>query len=403
MGFEAGVSASLVELKGAIEGVIEGLPGERPVSASELAARLGVSRAMGWRVWKLAGEEGVEEVAGRLPGVRAFGRFCDAARAAGVGPALVDRAGRAHARFRALLAEQSWDSASANALLSRVGGGVDPGVEMRFRRELFRAQAYTMGVRCLTQYNGFVAVPGPDVLRVELCFLTAYAGLSRSRGDQRWLINRRRVTNRFGDTNYVRDGGLRYEALEATGGEFERTPALIRSLCSDPTAPVRRRRVKDSLEDELMPGEVGKTAATDVYFGERLLGLPPDEDPTVVFYPRVRVPAERLCEELILHRDAHDGSMPVSAVYTGVHDEPSFLNDDDRDRLPVRERLVHVGSGADVVSGVASSNAVPRHGEMMALLAERLGYAADEFQVYRLAMDYPPIPMTVWLEYPRKM
>jgi len=396
------VSQAMDELKSAITAVIDALPDARPATASEFASRLGVSRALGWRVWKLVADDGAEEAAGQMPGVKAFRRFCDAARSAGVDAACVERASEAHADLRGLLAKHAWDTASTHTLLSRVSGRGDRGVELRFRRELFRAQAYSLGVRCLTQYDGFVAVPGPDPSRVELCFLTAYAGLSRSRSDQRWLINTRRVTNRFGPTDYLREDGIRYEALESDGGDFDRTPALIRSLCSVPIAPVRRQRLQNSLEDELMPGEVGKTAATDVYFGERLLGLPPDEDPTVVFYPRVVVPAEHWCAELILHRDAHDGSMPVSAVYSGVHDRPSFMNDDDRDRLPVPERLLHIGSAADVVRGAATGG-VPRHEELMAVMSERLGYAADEFQVYRLSMEYPPIPVSLWLEYRRKM
>lgn len=392
----AGVASSAFRrLRDAVAMIASALGSGASATPAGFTHALGLSRSLGWRIWRIGYPETELPSPGTLPGVRGYERFLEASVAADVERSLVDEARDAFARVRDLMRRYAPDETSFDAMVSRLGDRPDRRVEQRFRKELFDAHAYLLGVRSAAMYGSFMAIPGPDPLRPEFVFLSGFFGVTRTRVEQRWLLNARRVTNRF----RAGDFGVRYEALDDTGGHPESTSPLMREFCSTPAPPVSRRRVTDTLEDELDAGPVGIDAAADVVFGEVLRGLPPEPEPEVVFYPPVRLPTERMCLELILHRDVHDGTMPLSKCYSAIHDRPSFRSDDDRDRLPVEERITHVGR-ADAGRWCPW---IPRHRELVMLAMSRVGEPASAFEVYRLEMAYPPIPSVHWLEFRRRV
>jgi hypothetical protein len=72
---------------------------------------------------------------------------------------------------------------------------------------------------------------------------------------------------------------------------------------------------------------------------------------------------------------------------------------DERDRLPVAERLQHLGRGVERVRTAE----IPRYAEILGAAFEKTGWDPDDFDVYRVRMRYPPIPVSVMVRHEMPM
>lgn len=64
-------------------------------------------------------------------------------------------------------------------------------------------------------------------------------------------------------------------------------------------------------------------------------------------------------------------------------------------QLPIRERVVSLGSGADAVQ----TPEVPQYPEMFRYVCRILGWDPDEFDVYRLRLAFPVLSSDVKLQF----
>jgi len=75
------------------------------------------------------------------------------------------------------------------------------------------------------------------------------------------------------------------------------------------------------------------------------------------------------------------------------------LSRDERDRIPVPEKVQHLGNAAD---GIATAE-IARYNDLLEMVFERAGLKAQDFEAYRVRMRYPPLPVSVLVRHPMPM
>jgi hypothetical protein len=176
----------------------------------------------------------------------------------------------------------------------------------------------------------------------------------------------------------------------------------MEEFCSRPLPEVARHpgATAGMVEDELLPGEVGQAAAADIVTGEHLRAVAPawaDRPGEMTqFGTGVRTPSELLISDQLIHRDLYPNVTRELCVFGELM---TPLSRDERDRLPMAESVQHLGRGID---GVATADA-PRYHEILQFMVAKSGRPAEEFDVYRVRMRYPPMPVSVVVRHEMPM
>jgi hypothetical protein len=111
-----------------------------------------------------------------------------------------------------------------------------------------------------------------------------------------------------------------------------------------------------------------------------------------LFGSGVRTPGELLLSDHLVHRDLWAGAPRELCVFGELI---SNTTQDERDRLPVPESLQYLGRGLERIRTAD----VPGYAELVEQAFKRTGWNAEEFDVYRLRMRYPPIPVSIMVRH----
>lgn len=65
------------------------------------------------------------------------------------------------------------------------------------------------------------------------------------------------------------------------------------------------------------------------------------------------------------------------------------------DELAMRASVIHLGHGTDVLE----TPDVPRYVELITYAMDRLGWDAEEFEVFRCSIEYPVMPSSVVAQF----
>jgi hypothetical protein len=174
------------------------------------------------------------------------------------------------------------------------------------------------------------------------------------------------------------------------------TAPLLTEFCSSPIPGVERRMDGNRIVDELAPGMIGLTGKSTVFFGEIINNVGPTKGtrPGEVAYfgSGVRTPAQLLVSDHIVHRDLFPDVSRRLSVYSEL---ATIHARDESDRLQVPERLEHLGIG---LARVRTAD-VPRYAELLTHVFDRIGQNPADFEVFRVKMPYPPIPVSVMVQH----
>jgi hypothetical protein len=266
---------------------------------------------------------------------------------------------------------------------------LDEAAVVRWRKQAFTGNSFTWGVRARCMLACAVIFPsrGRDgywgMVRVQ-----GLLGLVRTRSGVRWPFAQLLVRNAEGKKyEFDRVPLVESPAVRETG------VPLLEEFCSKPLPAVQRRPGSMGMvHDELLPGEVGHAASADVVTAEILREVAPawadQPGETASFGTGVRTPCELLVSDLLVHRTLYPNVTRELCVFGELTTQ---LSRDERDRVPVPERVQHLGRVSD---GIGTAD-VPRHSELLSFVMKRAGLNPDDFDAYRVRMRYPPLPVSV--------
>lgn len=370
--------------------VIEAVCGGRP-RAHEVADGFGVHRKLGWQIWNVAYLDDPFAAIRHMPSERGMRAWRDAARQRGVPAELLDglsdsataleRLTQEHADSRELL-EIMLDSAAPDE--------IDAKAELRWRKMAFTGNTYVWGVRARTFLAASILHPSERAGYFDMVTLRGLFDLVRTRPNVRWPFAMSVVYSSDAARHPSR------QPLAVTEGSREGVP-LLEAFCSRPRPPVQRRRGEGGMvEDELLPGAVGQTGGATIVTGEIVrevapaYATQPGED--AMFGTGARTPSETLLCDFFVHRDLFGPVQRELRVYSEL---ASPTPRDDRDRLPVSERLLTLGRGL----GRIRTAEAPRYRELVDFAFECAGWDPQAFDVYRVRMRYAPIPISVMVHH----
>lgn len=316
--------------------------------------------------------------------------FLAAARKRGVTEELIQAAATAVADFENLVPAHADDRRSLELMLLGCSTRPDDDAEAALRRSAFLSNAVTWGVQAKTRLVAYMLAPSADESRFDLVRVRGYTGFRRNRPNQAWIVSYiRSTTDNWGT---LPDSP---EPIEDTGG----LPVpLLRKFCSHPLPEFRRRAgTEGCVVDELAPGRVGNTGAVTFFTGEitrdSATRYRDAENTFNEFAARIQTPTEVLVFDVYVHDNMFGPIEPKSAVYSALAGPNSR---DEEDRLAVVTQLTHLGRGLDVIF----TPDVPRYVDLAQHVFDRLGWDEARFDVYRVRMEYPPMPTVLTIAHP---
>ncbi len=359
--------------------------------AVEVSNRLGLDRSLAWKIWNVGQGSGGCPSPAHIPGRAGFHRFLEAAAAIGVNSDAIREANGAYAAFERLTQIHAGDRASATSMLGALSPEGRTRLETALRRDGFRANAYFLGVQAAVMYQADFLLPPLDGFMPDVARIRGHFGLRRNRPNLHWQISRTTLLHSDGPSSLV----TRRPLLGGSGTDDLTALFVLPAFSSQPLPPIHRRVVGGvTFEDELAPGAVGQLAAVDVVTGERMSDMPRQEHRRDAVTMAVTTPCERLVYDIFLAEGLIDSPVTLH-VYSTIQSEHPYLRGVDFHGIPIPEQLDDMGR-ADSAPVAAE---VPRQSEMIRWVCSQIGVPLSQFQLWRLRMRFPPIPIRVAADY----
>jgi hypothetical protein len=381
----------LERLRQTFGAIVEAVCGGSP-RAQDVTDSFGVHRKLGWQIWNVAYSDDPNAAVRFVPNAKGIDVWRAAASQRGVPDDLLRRLDDVIAQFQQLVETHAEDREMLEMIVESGAEHPDEAVELRWRKQAFTGNSFIWGVRAKSLLATVLLHPSARADYFDMVRIQGLIGLVRTRANVRWP---------FAQSIVQSDDGAVYapqrEPVLGSKRVKQIGVPLMEEFCSQPLPPVERRTGENGmLEDELLPGPVGQTAASTIITGELAREVAP-------YYPTrpgevalwatgVRTPGEVLISDHFVHREMFPGVARELRVFGELI---SNTTRDERDRLPVAERLLHLGRGLDRVRTAE----IPRYADILGAAFDKTGWKPDDFDVYRVRMRYPPIPVSVMVRH----
>jgi hypothetical protein len=334
-----------------------------------------------------------------VPGPGGVRIFLNAAAGQGVPSRLTESAAKAVEEFDRLIQIHAGDRASLEMMMSGYARRGRKQGDLTHRRAAFRANSYLWGVQAKTHLKADFLHPSGSSGQFDIGSIRGFVGFRWIRANVPWVIARARCTD---DDGTLRRSFVREPldpADELTEGAAN--VPLLRGFCTKPL-PVFRRvdGPHGFVEDELIEGPVGNTAAITCIIGEVARNVASYYRDERNHYgdlsARMRTPCEVLLFDQFVHEDMFGLISPDLLVYSDLDRAFEVPRPQrERDRLPTWEMVEYLGKGPSVIH----TPDVPRYAEMARYVFAQLGWDGERFDVYRIRIQYPIIPSTVVMRH----
>lgn len=373
--------------------LIAALPG-RIRTASDLQRTLRVDMKLAWQVFKFTQTESIMGAV-HMPGRPSVQKVISAAKRMGLEAALLEAVREATDEFDGLVATHAGDRATFDSMVSARGGDDEDGLTLRQKRAAFRANRHLRGAQAAVQIKSLILRPSEQPGLLDLVAIQGYTDLRRVRYGGSLVVSRVRISD---DAHRVRPS--KWEPLGPIPGK-DPGASLLGAFCSPDLPPFRAVRTSaDFVLGELEGQGVGNQAAVtciDGYFSRGAVPRYRDESNQYgAMLTWVPIPCEALVVDLVVHAGALGSLNPVVGCYsTKLSDSELPGAMESCDRFPLNESAVFLGRGLPVLA----SADLPRHSEMYKAVFDKLGWAGEEFDVFRCRIAFPLMLSSVLVRF----
>lgn len=387
--------AIIRRLRNALAAVVSGVPGFTFRRPNDLAAELGLDPKLAWNVGRCVETPDLFASVRFLPGPTGMRAFLRAAQRHAAPAEAIAETRAAFAAFRDLVRTHAGSRKYFNMLAAGLAATDRLRADIEHRRLMFEGNTYVWGVQARTLFRVNIVRPSADGDTYDLVAVRGFIDFCRMRPNVAWRLGQSFSVD---STHRVHHDARRVPLDPTSAGLVPLLPAF----CSQPI-PVFRPVVgaHGDIEFEFVESSVGRRARITCVTGELLRSVEPRyrtnlyDDFCNAF--SVRTPAEALVFDLLLHRDLFPDAAPLRAeLYGDLFGGGPTLRYEPTARLPLHDPLVLLGAGPDA----AHTTDIPRYPDLLRYALARAGWSGDEFDVYRLRIQYPPLPTTVMLRRP---
>ena len=374
-------------LRAALAGSVRAALGE--VSAAEVADGLGLSRKLGWQVWRLAFAADPFGRAGVLPTRHSLEQVLARALEHGAPASAGEELARAISGFEAVRQAHKGSRELLEAMLrSVVSPSVPETISESVRRDAHDANCMIWGSEIGLSYTCDIFAPNPEKPSwLDMTYLSGLYSVRRLRPTGRCIVHG--LGTRVPSSAPAGDSPTPL----MDGGESALEP-LILPFCTHPIPAHRalpdfcgQRRV------ELVEGSLGDAGSVSLVSGEwnRLAGPHYREGKRrqARFSTHFMQPIRHFVFDLILHREVAWPRTPRVDIFGELGKmELDQAGRDPADLLPVECAFQNLGQG--LLAAVSSE--IPQHHELLRWTFRRVGWDIEEFTTLRLSLRYPVLP-----------
>ena len=388
--FPADAAAVVCRVRDSLTRVATRIPGFTFRRPNDLATELGLDPKLAWLVGRCILQPDPFAAAQLIPGPTGITTFLRAAGRRGSAAEAIEAARQAAEQFSQLVRTHGGTRKQFNAIATGMASARRVSSEVEHRRRAFEGNSYIWGVYARTIFRSNLILPSANPDMWDLATVRGYVDFCRLRPNVAWRVQR---AYSFDTAGTVREKGRR-EPLEPSTLHADTGLPLLRDFCSHPLPQFHPiLGVPGEREYEFVASSVGRTSRITCVTGELLTQVEPryrsdGYDGFRALFP-VRTPAEVLVFDLLIHKGVFEGSQPLQAeLLSDLFGSGAIVSYTESDRLPLYEPVRYLGTGPDV----ASTPDIPQYQEMLRFALARVGFEGDQFDVFRLRMEYPPIP-----------
>ncbi len=381
-----GLRSALVELYHAA--------GADPDAPQEVSRSFGLNRNLTWKISRIIRAEHPQQIFQHLPGASGLQILIDGFGRTGVPEERGAAVLAAAEEYERMVAVHAGDRATLELMLDSLDPEGAPAESLEVSRKLaFRGNSGVWGIQARVRLRTVFIAPDPERPEwLDTAQISGLVDLRRFRHGAVWPLFEREV---FDDDGAPR--GTSEEAIDPKHGG-EGGSMLIEEFCSKPLPEMRVVPIALGKRYELVGGSLGNRGRTTCVYGSYQRRFAPrhrdDHNVRGEFFTSINAPSETLLFDLILHEDVFaEMNLEVRVLHAGS-DGP-YLGRSGVE-IPCPERLRVLGtSPPNVVTPL-----VPRYGEIVGRVYERLGWDPRKFKGVRLEMKYPPLSSSVVLSSP---
>jgi len=347
---------------------------------------LGVDARLSWQIFKLAGPGDALSLAPHVPSSSSMRRLLDAARERGIPRQRVDHVRDAYEKFELLVQTHAGDRTSFHSMARGLSDDETAQTDLAHRKARFMADRHYAGAEVETLLASFLLHPGTEPGLFDYVPLRCRLGQRRLRPDADVVVDRFFITDFAGSVETYR-----YEPLDREAA-IQHGALLLPRFCSEPIPKLRTTSEPNGFTYARLDGDaVGRQSSADLVFGQVHRNAPilDEVDGRRVWHTnmQVTIPATVIVVDKLIHRP----SLPKWNHKLSVHWQgPRELFDPttgmkDLNELPFHERITRVDGGA----AAAYLREPPRYLELLRAVTEQVGWNLDDFDVYRVRIEYP--------------
>jgi hypothetical protein len=395
--FAVAAPAVLSRLSAAMRALIDSIPGGAS-TAAELERSLGVTKKVAWQVHRIAEAREALAAATFVPGADPLRKLLAAAQKRRIPASVRSEIAEAFSEFERLVEQHAGDRANFLSMIGATDSKAGADVDRLHRRACFRAYSHFYGAQIQTRYGVMMVRKDPADRSLDtFVSLRARLGLRRLRSDSTVVVDRYFVTTgrEHEDSKIPTPRPLDPVSFAEHGAPI--LPAFS-------TRPLPRLQTIEEGSGvsriELAERAVGVSSAVDLVFGTVTQGVagPVKDDKPHGFHTMAKtdLPAALMVLDVFVHAGDYGRLQPELYVYADPGADDSHERRERSPLLKIRERVEYVGRG---LTGTACAD-LPRYTETVAHLCGGLGWHADEFDVYRLRIEYPLMHTIVRVAFP---
>lgn len=397
-GFRDDASATIRRVRDSLTQVVSTIPGFTYRRPNDLAAELGLDPKLAWKIGRCIEAPDPFVAAQLIPGPAGIKTFLRAAARRRVPAEQVEELRESVDRFCELVRTHAGSRKNFNMLATGIADTKLASADAEHRRKAYEGNSFIWGVHARTIFRTNLLRPCRDSDRWDLLTIRGFIDFCRLRPNVAWRLSRPSSV----DDTHARHTEVPSEAIDPGPAAEGIDVPLLADFCTRPLPQFRA--VVGPLghqEYEFVAASVGNTARMSCVTGEVLRRVEPryrsDRYETLALMFPVRLPAEVLVFDALVHRDLFaDRGAFKGGLFGDLFGGGPTLRYEDADRLPLHDPLQDLGAGLDA----ARTPDIPRYLDMLRYSLARVGWDGDEFEVYRLRMQYPPIPATVEIKRP---
>ncbi|MEM9083949.1 MAG: hypothetical protein AAGB34_10175 [Planctomycetota bacterium] len=395
----------LRDLSSAITSVLTSVPG-KPSRPVEVMRVLDINRKSSWQISTVANAKDPGKIASAVPGRHGFSIFLEQARKQGVANRKLEHGLAAFDRFEELV-QQAGGSRSDFEQALQIALSND--VSLTHRKSAKESQTHILSVEASIQHATSILNPNADDPdRLDIAMVGGFTGFRFKRNDINWRLGNIGAYIKYDMDQPNRPTGLTQmrSIFPPSARDSEGSPLPIVDPFSSVPLPTfttkRTDRVtaiflqaspKAQLEREIDCYLATLAPAASLTYGN--LNLDSTSYTQHSFSNWLCTPVDYYCFDLVVPQGLWKQLDPrheaVHLYNTGFWDPIHGIEHFDRPHL--RLELDAQINPAGPLSNLDCPPGAPKYKELLGATFDKLGWNQEQFEVYRMLIRYPPIPI----------